>query len=389
MRLAVPDPADLSDPARPPACQTRRMSWVLTFIGISALVILHEGGHFAAAKAVGMRVERFSLFFGPALVKVKRGETEYRIGSVPLGGYVKISGMNPLETMPEGEEHRGYFRQPVWKRIVVIAAGPAVNILIAFLVLFGVYAFSAQHVVNDRAKIVTVRSDSPASGVLKKGDVILAVDGRKVAVHGESFNFIKQIASHRCAGTPTTGCQATTPVTFTVLRGSKRLDVSLTPRYDATARRTLVGISSGYDLRAESAVGALRSSVSQMWSVTKGSVTRIVKIFTSSAARKQVHGIVGVSDVASQAFSFGLTDALYILALVSLSLAIINLFPFLPLDGGHIFWALAERIRGRTIPFAVMERASMVGIALVLVVAAIGFSNDLTSLSNGSLTLHR
>jgi regulator of sigma E protease len=365
------------------------MSWFLTFIGISALVILHEGGHFAAAKAVGMRVERFSLFFGPALVKVKRGETEYRIGSVPLGGYVKISGMNPLETMPEGEEHRGYFRQPVWKRIVVIAAGPTVNILIAFLVLFGVYAFSAQRVVNDRAKIVTVRSDSPASSVLKKGDVILAVDGRKVAVHGESFNFLKQIASHRCAGTPTNGCQATTPVTFTVLRGSKQLDVSLTPRYDATARRTLVGISSGYDLRAESAVGALGSSVSQMWSVTKGSVTRIVKIFTSSAARKQVHGIVGVSDVASQAFNFGLTDALYILALVSLSLAIINLFPFLPLDGGHIFWALAEKIRGRTIPFAVMERASMVGIALVLVVAVIGFSNDLTSLSNGSLTLHR
>jgi regulator of sigma E protease len=365
------------------------VSWVLTFIGISALVILHEGGHFAAAKAVGMRVERFSLFFGPAIVKVKRGETEYRIGTIPLGGYVKISGMNPLETMPEGEEHRGYFRQAVWKRIVVIAAGPAVNILIAFLVLFGVYAFSAQRIVNDRAKIASVRGDSPATGVLKPGDVLAAVDGRQVVVHGESFNFIKQIASHRCAGAPVSGCQASTPVTFTVLRGSKQLTVSLRPRYDATVHRTLVGISSGYDLRSESLAGALGSSVSQMWSVTEGSVTRIVKIFTSSAARKQVHGIVGVSDVASQAFDFGLTDALYVLALVSLSLAIINLFPFLPLDGGHIFWALAEKIRGRTIPFAVMERASMLGIALVLVLAVIGFSNDLTSLSNGSLTLHR
>ena len=176
---------------------------------------------------------------------------------------------------------------------------------------------------------------------------------------------------------------------FTVLRGAKRLTLSVKPRYEAKEKRTLVGITSAYDLTSESATGALGASVSQMWSVTEGSVTRIVKIFTSSAARKQVHGIVGVSDVASQAFNFGLTDALYILALISLSLAIINLFPFLPLDGGHIFWALAEKVRGRTIPFAVMERASMVGIALVLVVAGIGLSNDLNSLSNGGLTLHR
>jgi len=365
------------------------VSWVLTFIGISALVILHEGGHFAAAKAVGMRVERFSLFFGPAVFKVKHGETEYRIGTVPLGGYVKISGMNPLETMPEGEEHRGYFRQPVWKRIVVIAAGPAVNILIAFLVLFGVYAFSAQRVVDNRAKIASVVSGSPAAGVMKKGDVITAVDGRKVAVEHESFNFIDQIASHRCAGVATNGCLAVTPVRFSVLRNGKVLTLLVRPRYEAKEKRTLVGIDSGYALTSESATGALGASVSQMWTVTEGSVTRIVKIFTSSAARKQVHGIVGVSDVASQAFNFGLPDALYILALISLSLAIINLFPFLPLDGGHIFWALAEKARGRSIPFAVMERASMVGIALVLVVAAIGLSNDLNSLSNGGLTLHR
>jgi regulator of sigma E protease len=98
---------------------------------------------------------------------------------------------------------------------------------------------------------------------------------------------------------------------------------------------------------------------------------------------------VGVSDVASQAFSFGVPEALWVLALLSLSLAVINLFPFLPLDGGHLFWALAEKVRGRAIPFAVMERASVVGIALVLVVAAIGLSNDIDSLSNGSLTLHR
>ena len=363
------------------------MSWILTIVGISALVILHELGHFVAAKAVGMRVERFSLFFGPMVVKVKRGETEYGIGTIPLGGYVKISGMNPNEPLPEGEEHRGYYRQPVWKRVLVIAAGPAMNILIAFLILWGVYALSAQRPDTHRALIVQVQPNRPASGVLHKGDILLAVDGRPVSLRGESFNFLSEIAAHRCAGPQVPGCVAATPVRFTILRAGRVTQVEARPRYDAKAGRPLVGITSGFVLHRESLVGAMGASIRQMWNVTSTTISKVAQIFTSSQARKDVHGIVGVSDVAHQAFSFSVAEALYVLALLSLSLAIINLFPFLPLDGGHIFWALAEKIRGRAIPFTVMERASAVGIALVLFVAAIGLTNDINSLSNGSLTL--
>jgi len=365
------------------------MGWVLTVIGISLLVLLHEFGHFAVAKAVGMRVERFSLFFGPLLVKFKRGETEYGIGPIPLGGYVKIAGMNPREPMDEEHEHRGYYRQPVWKRVAVIAAGPAMNVLVAFLILWGVYSLSAHHAATDRARVASVERGMPASGVLRPGDVLLAVDGRRVALHGEEFNFTRQIASHRCTGAQVAGCVAATPAIFTVQRGSERLQLALRPRYDAKLRRARVGVDSNLVLQREAVGQAATSSVSQMWFVTRTTITHVVQIFTNSKARKEVHGIVGVSDVTSQAFSFGVADALYVLALLSLSLAIINLFPFLPLDGGHLFWALAEKVRGRAIPFAVMERASAVGIALVLVVAAIGLSNDITSLSNGSLNLHR
>ncbi|MGN6187759.1 MAG: site-2 protease family protein, partial [Conexibacter sp.] len=94
------------------------MSWLLAFLGFVLLIVLHEAGHFAAAKAVGMRVERFSLFFGPMFWKVRRGETEYGIGAIPLGGYVRITGMNPTEEIPPEVAHRAYYRQPVWKRIV-------------------------------------------------------------------------------------------------------------------------------------------------------------------------------------------------------------------------------------------------------------------------------
>ncbi len=112
------------------------MSYFLVFLGFALLILLHEGGHFVAAKAVGMRVERFSLFFGPMLWKRKVGETEYGIGVIPLGGYVKITGMSPAEVFEEPSiEARAYVNQPPWKRIVVIAAGPAVNIFVAFLLV--------------------------------------------------------------------------------------------------------------------------------------------------------------------------------------------------------------------------------------------------------------
>src|SRR5690349_22166610 len=115
------------------------MSWFWVFVGFCLLIILHEAGHFFAAKATGMRVEKFFLFFGPKIWSVKRGETEYGVAAIPLGGYVKITGMNPEEEIPPEVEDRAYYRQPVWKRIVVIAAGPAVNIVLAFAILFAVY----------------------------------------------------------------------------------------------------------------------------------------------------------------------------------------------------------------------------------------------------------
>ena len=111
------------------------MSWLLVILGFCVLIILHELGHFSVAKAVGMRVEKFSLFFPPTLWSRKKGETEYAIGAIPAGGYVRISGMNPSEDLPEEVRDRAYHAQPVWKRMAVIAAGPAVNFLLAFVLL--------------------------------------------------------------------------------------------------------------------------------------------------------------------------------------------------------------------------------------------------------------
>jgi regulator of sigma E protease len=364
------------------------MTFLVAIAGIAALIILHEFGHFIVAKAVGMRVERFSLFFGPMLVKFRRGETEYGIGPIPLGGYVKITGMNPNEEIPPDVLPRAYYRQPVWKRVVVILAGPAMNLLLAFVILSALVLSRGTVVMSHGSAVAsaTIAQGSliaPASQYLKAGDKIVSVDGKR----GLTVDQIaKEISSHHCAGTPTAGCQATTPVTIAVRRQGKLDAFTITPRYDATLKKTRIGFGFAPVIRHYGVLGAAGQGLSQMWLVTHETVSKIVQIFKPQD-RKQLHGIVGVTDLAQQAVALGPAAALEILALISLSLAIINLFPFLPLDGGHVFWALAEKVRGRPIPFSVMERAGVVGFVLVLLIGFIGLSNDISSLSGSGLTL--
>ncbi len=355
------------------------MSWVLAFVGFALLVVLHEAGHFFAAKAVGMRVERFALFFPPLVWRRKRGETEYALGTIPAGGYVKITGMNPNEPVPPQVAHRAYFRQPVWKRIVVIAAGPLVNVVLAFLILWAL--FWAIGMKETTRTIAVVDRGLPAHNILQAGDQLVAVDGRR----GSLETLSRQIGSHRCAGEPRDGCRAQTPARVTVLREGRERTFSITPVYDAEARRTRVGFV--FDAR-DVAVGPGRAadmSVDKMWQLTSATVSMVGRLFYDERARDEVGSAVGAYERTRQTFNSDVAEAIGLLGLISLSLAIINLFPFLPLDGGHIFWALAEKVRGRAIPFRVMERASVVGFMLVLILFFMGFTNDIERISDGTL----
>jgi regulator of sigma E protease len=354
--------------------------YVLAFLGFAALIILHEFGHFLAAKAVGMRVERFSLFFGPLLVKFRRGETEYGIGPIPLGGYVKITGMNPNEEIPEEVAPRAYYNQPVWKRVFVILAGPAMNLLIAFAIVWGLFLSNGEAVPTQR--VASVQPGTAAAGALRPGDQIVSVDGV-----GGSLNAIRnELAKHRCAGAQVNGCRASTPARVVVSRDAHRVALELYPRYSSTAKRPLLGFAFGDAQRRVSVGKAASLTISGLWTVTKSTVSVVVRIFEPQA-RRQLHGVVGGYTVTEKSFAQSPTLALEVLALISLSLAIINLFPFLPLDGGHVFWALAEKVRGKRIPFAVMERAGAVGFVLIVLIFVIGLSNDISTLSGSGFNV--
>jgi regulator of sigma E protease len=355
------------------------MNWVLIFLGFSVLIILHEAGHFVAAKACGMRVERFFLFFGPKLVSVKKGETEYGIAAIPAGGYVKISGMHPEDKLPPGEEHRGYYEQPVWKRIVVIGAGPAVNIVLAFAILF-VLALGASDV---NQKVGEVVPGSPAAAALKPGDEVVAIDGKSYAnldAEGRLEHFGEDVASHKCAGKQTDGCKAATPVVLQVKRGTKVEDIFVRPEYEKSLGRTRIGFSYGREPADLGVGGAADRAGEAIWLVTTKTVTVFANLFDSQH-RKEVSGVVGTSDVANQVIDVGAREALTLLAIVSLSLGLINLFPFLPLDGGHIFWSLVEKVRGQPVPYKVMERAGALGFVLVIMLFFLGLTNDIGRLT--------
>lgn len=384
------------------------MSWILAFVGFALLVILHELGHFFAAKAVGMRVERFSLFFPPKLAGIKRGETEYMIGAIPLGGYVKITGMNPEEELPAELRARSYAGSPVWKRIVVIAAGPLVNLVVAFLILFALFWSEGRTVPG--IVVAETEPGSPAAQLLKEGDRLTGVSllqgGTTVTIPGDRAEMTRDEAQGRqtelvtaiarggcdakVVGTAEGGlpkvapCASPGSATISYVRDGKPGTAQVVPRFDEERQRYRLGLAFGGRQEQLGPVESVGASLSGMWTVTTATVQAIGKIFYDSEARKEVSGVVGSYEATRQSISIDPVLTLQIIAFISLSLAVVNLFPFLPLDGGHIFWAIVEKLRGgRPVATATLERASMIGILLVAMLFLVGLNNDITRIVSG------
>jgi len=373
------------------------MTWVIAVAGFMFLIVAHEAGHFLAAKAVGMRVERFSLFFPPRVAGFRRGETDYQLGLLPLGGYVKITGMTPeeLASVDLRVSDRAYYMKAPWKRIVVILAGPGVNLLLAVVLItvvllsgsldastaIGNIAPSQQTLMFVQGTTVSaVAAHSGAAGVLASGDRITAIDGRPV---GASTVAGAVGALHlRCAGSRTNGCAATSRVAVTVVRAGRTLTLDVLPHYDPTVKRMLLGVNLGRLIPARfSLFGAIGTSAAALWDVGTSTVTYYFKAVTSSKVRKQLQSVVGITQDTQQAVSRGPGFFLVLLALVSLVLAVVNLFPFLPLDGGHVVWSLAEKIRGRRVSFTAMWRYSLPGVLLLAFLVLNGIGNDISRLS--------
>jgi regulator of sigma E protease len=300
--------------------------------------------------------------------------------------------MNPeeIKDLHPDIARRAYYTQAPWKRIAVILAGPGVNIAIAFL-LFWAILFTGSlsgastleslnpsiHTVVPALSVGVIEPGKAADGVLRAGDRILAIDGRPATVESTR----QTISEHRCSGALIEGCRAATPVQLTVRRAGRTLTLSVYPRYDKEEGRMLVGFGFGATAKHYGVLSATGTAIHEMWSTTTSMVSNIGKAFTSAKVRHQFHSIIGVTEIAHETVVAGAGYALVFLGFFSLVLAVLNLFPFLPLDGGHILWAVAEKVRGRPVSVMAMWRYSSVGIILLLFLVINGVSNDISRLA--------
>ncbi len=397
--------------------------------GLAFLILIHEAGHFFTALAVKMRPRRFYIFFPPAIVKWQRKGIEYGIGAIPLGGYVKIPGMHkpagadlegqfgpaideapwlaahlePVATALDEERlqdartglgdlraaversdlsdsarksaERGltdtddavaddaYWRAPVWKRVTVIAAGPLTNLVFAIVLLAVVFMLGVPSKV-DRT-IATVDSGTPAAEIVRAGDTIVAINGQPV----EGDQISEKIRASNGE-----------PVSVTVERGGKEVTVQARPRLIEGAYR--LGFTLGVIYESYGPWDALKLAGERTWEATSAIGSSLGRIVTGEG-RKEVASPVGIVQASSETLEAGFREYLGILALISLSLALLNLLPLLPLDGGHIAFSLAEGVRGRAIPRAAYERASAIGILIVLFLFFIGLTNDVNRIRGG------
>ena len=225
-----------------------------------------------------------------------------------------------------------------------------------------------------------IAKGSGAHGVLKLGDRIVAVDGRTVSPRSVDA----AIQHDTCAGgAKRNGCAAAVPVSVTVLRRGYERTVAITPHYDSQLKRMVLGV--GLDARAVAnhfgVLAALGTSVGTMWDLGTSTITHYFDALVSSKARGQLQSAVGIAQDTQQAVAAGAGLALVLLALVSLVLAVVNLFPFLPLDGGHVVWSIAEKIRGKRISLSAMWRYSTPGVILLAFLVLSGITNDISRLS--------
>jgi regulator of sigma E protease len=409
------------------------MNLTIAILGLALLILIHEAGHFFVSLAVGMRPRRFYIGFPPALVKMKRNGVEYGIGAIPLGGYVKIPGMHrpaakdvdlvfsralhaapelvgpaerlkralnaedyeaakdclaklherareagapsvdkAVEDMEDAFSPQAYWRAPTWKRVAVIAAGPTTNLVFAVVVFAIVFAVAAGKATTAVARVVATENGKPAPALLaglRAGDQISAIE------IGSTW----RVVSGPTDITDTISHSGGKPITLLVLRNG----TALTLRPEA-AKKTQGVYRLGFQLKAVPlGVGpAVWEAVKTTGYVSKDTVSSLGRIFHRSA-RKQVTGPIGITQGLRDSVNYGWGQYLLLLGFISLSLALLNLLPLLPLDGGHIAFSLLEGIRGRAIAREIYERVSAVGIALVLVLFIIGVSNDVGRLGGG------
>jgi regulator of sigma E protease len=354
------------------------MNSIISFIIVlGALIFVHEFGHFLTAKMFGIKVLKFSLGFGPTVIAKQYGETEYVISALPLGGYVKMLGEQPDEEVTADDSERSFSSKAVWKRFLVVLAGPLSNLISAVIIFSVVTLISGIPHPLPSTEIGQLTPGSPAEKAgLKPGDVIQAIDGKTISSWQEVSDTIKNGGGHA--------------LTLTVRRGEAVIQVSGTPTKsevknifgEVADTRYMLGIAQKETLRYEptTVAGACRSGLEQTWFYIDLTMMSLWKIVQRVIPASQLGGPILIAQMAGEQMKAGWLNLFSFMAVLSVNLGIINLFPIPVLDGGHLLFFSIEAVRRKPLTLQVQIRLQQVGIALLASLMLLVFYNDFVRL---------
>jgi regulator of sigma E protease len=336
----------------------------LVILIFSGLVIIHESGHFISAKLAGIKVEQFSVGFGPQLIGWQRGETLYAIRIIPLGGFVKLAGMDG--SMDAGP--RSFNAHPLWQRFIVIVAGSAFNLALPVLIFFGVYTTVGAAEVITPIEVSAVDAGTPASSAgLEAGDVIHSVNGHQISRFEELRSRLDAAKD--------------TPVTVVVERHGQLLTLTVTPKLDQASGGYILGFHPGIRTFKPGPVDSAGRAVRDTGDSIVGIVGGVYQLATDKRlggllGPRGLEGPVGIVKTTARAAQAGPLSLVGVVALLSLSLGLANILPFPALDGGRAAFLVLELIRGRPVDPAREQVVHYVGLALLFGLIGLVTYND-------------
>lgn len=338
---------------------------IALMVVLGVVVFIHELGHFFAARASGVRVDKFSIGFGPAIIKWHdRHGTQWQIACLPLGGYVSIYGQEMMfdrkayAELPADKKVGHYLTAPAWKQFIIVAAGVTMNFILAWFIYSGVAMFHPKKVQLPVVGQVIQESVAFKAGV-KPGDTIVRIDGEKITNWGELI-IAKEIASNRNAN-------------VIVVRGEKLVNVELSP----AERWGLIADGSKTELRKKGFFGGLLTGARETYYQSKTLVVVLEQIITGERSSKQLGSFITIAQVSGKAMEAGIFALLSIIALLSVNLAVINLLPLPVLDGGYLLILVIEGITRRKLQGRAMEYVIIAGWVLIAGLFILTMWNDL------------
>ena len=340
-------------------------------IVLGVLIFFHELGHFLVARLLGVGVEKFSLGFGPKLVGKTIGITEYRISAIPLGGYVKMVGESPDSELDPSDIPVSFTHKHVFKRILIVAAGPLFNILLALIIFFGIFQISGLLIL--KPGIGEVNEGTPAyMAGLKKDDLVVSIDGVDISSWEDMANAIMASKGKALA--------------ISVLRGDTILTKDVAPEvkkfkniFNEDVDRYVIGITASGEVFRKNLNFFQASSESfiQTYEITALTIKGIVKLFQGTVSPKTLGGPIMIAQMAGQQAKEGVVNLIFFIALISINLAILNFLPIPVLDGGHLLFFFIEAVKGSPVSVKIREISQQAGIFVLILLMIYVFYNDI------------